>query len=350
MKKSKVLDLDKLSDEELLSVRLCDLGIKLEGTWLEGCVAQLYSELEEKGIKIQPSCYLADEWLCPDGEPSIGIAFFLAHPRLKKFEQKMMLEVEGGDKASCIKLLRHEMGHAINYAYLLHKRKRWRQLFGLFSAEYGDRYKYRPYSKSFVRHLDEWYAQYHPDEDFAETFAVWLDPASNWEQKYKRWKALDKLKYVDKVMKEIADKVPKVAKGEKFWEASKMRTTLKTYYKRKKTLYAENYPDFHDLYLNEIFSKGQEGKKEEKAFKLIKHHRKEILGQVALWTGEKKFIINRLLKDIIDRSRELELRTGPDKTSTILKTTAYVTAQIMNYLYTGRYKRKNEKTKSSHIV
>ena len=25
-------------------------------------------------------------------------------------------------------------------------------------------------------HLDPWYAQSHPDEDFAETFAVWLTP------------------------------------------------------------------------------------------------------------------------------------------------------------------------------
>ena len=350
MKKGKPVNIDKLSDEKLLSVRLCDLGLKLEGTWLEGCIARLYKELEEKKIEIHPSCYLADEWLCPDGEPVIGIAFFLAHPRLKKLEQKIMLEVEGGDKESCMKLLRHEMGHAVNYAYLLHKRRQWKKLFGSFSAEYNDRYKYRPYSKSFVRHLEEWYAQYHPDEDFAETFAVWLDPGSDWKQKYKGWKALKKLEYVDKLMKEIADKPPKKAKGDKFWDASKIRTTLKTYYKKKKALYADNYPDFHDFHLRKMFSISEDDKGGEKAFKLIKHHRKDILEQTALWTGEKKFIINKLLRDIIDRCRELELKSGPDEKKTIMKVTAYVAAQIMNYIYTGRYRVKNEKTKNSRII
>ncbi|MFH1837541.1 MAG: putative zinc-binding metallopeptidase [Candidatus Omnitrophota bacterium] len=347
MDKNKNINIDELNDEELLSMRLCDLDIKVEGTWLEVCVQKLYSELEEKGIKIHPPCYLADEWLCPDGEPVIGIAFFLAHPRLKKLEQSMMLEVEGEDKKSCMQLLRHEMGHALNYAYLLHRRKRWKELFGSFSSEYGERYKYRPYSKSFVRHLEGWYAQYHPDEDFAETFAVWLDPSSEWKEIYKRWKALNKLRYVDSVMKEISRKPPKKDKGEKFWEVSKMRTTLKTLYKRKRALYFENYPDFHDLHLMDIFSKEEYSKKEEKAFKLIARHRKKITDEVAVWTGEKKFIISRLLKDIKDRCRELGLKTGADETGDVLKITAYVTTQTMNYIYTGKYKGKNEKTKSA---
>ncbi|MDP8258894.1 MAG: putative zinc-binding metallopeptidase [Candidatus Aadella gelida] len=338
--KRKHINIDNMSDEELLSVRMCDLGLGIKDTWLENCVAQLYKELDEKGITIHPPCYVADEWLCPDGEPVIGIAFFLTHPRLRKLEQTMMLEIEGGDKKSCMQLLRHEAGHAINYAYRLHGRKKWREIFGEFSAEYGDRYKYRPYSKSFVRHLEDWYAQYHPDEDFAETFAVWLDPESDWEKKYKGWKALAKLKYVDKLMKEISDKKPKVAKGEKFWQASKLKTTLKTHYKRKKKLYEESYPDFHDMHLMKIFTDKEEDGKGEKAFKLIKHHRKDMLDEVALWTGEKKFIINRLLKDVIDRCRHLGLKTGKDKTGDILKVTTYVTTQIMNYIYTGKYRGK----------
>ncbi|RKY40625.1 MAG: hypothetical protein DRP85_08235 [Candidatus Makaraimicrobium thalassicum] len=342
MRKNTV-SLDRLDEEKLLSLRLCDLDIKIEGTWLEGCIARLYRELAEKGVSFHPPCYLADEWLCPDGEPVIGIAFFLAHPRLEKLEYRMMLEVEGAGEPSCMKLLRHEMGHAINYAYLLYKRKQWRKLFGPFSAEYGDSYKYRPYSKSFVRHLEEWYAQYHPDEDFAETFAVWLDPESDWREKYKGWNALKKLEYVDALIKKIADKPPKKAKGKKFWAASRMKTTLRTYYKRKKKLYAESYADFHDFHLNKIFagSGGHDPKK--KAYKLIRQYRKELLDYVALWTGEKKYIINRLLKDLADRSKDLGLETGADERTAVLKTAVYVTAQIMNYLYTGAYKGKNEK-------
>ncbi|MGB3056777.1 MAG: hypothetical protein WBC16_01305, partial [Candidatus Omnitrophota bacterium] len=302
-------------------------------------VSQLYAELSERGIDLHPPCYLADEWLCPDGEPVIGIPFFLAHPRLRKLEYKMDLEVEGGTKADCMKLLRHEMGHALNYAYMLYKRKRWQNIFGPFSKDYPERYKYRPYSKNYVIHLERWYAQYHPDEDFAETFAVWVDPQSDWKEKYKGWKALRKLEYVDKLMKEIAGRPPKKAKGEKYWAISRLRATLKTHYKKKKRLYADYYSDFHDINLNKIFIPGDE-KTGMKAYVLIRKHRKEILNYVALWSGEKKYIINELLKDLVERCKELGLKAGPDEMDTVLKVSVYVTAQTMNYHYAGRYRRE----------
>ncbi|MFO7870338.1 MAG: putative zinc-binding metallopeptidase, partial [Kiritimatiellia bacterium] len=242
-------NLSKLTDEELLAMRFKDLSVRIEGTWLEERVFALYRELSASGINFKPRCYLADEWLCPDCEPVIGIAFFLAHPRLKRLERKMMLEVEGGDKTSCMQLLRHETGHALNYAYFLHRRKKWKQLFGEFHSEYPERYRYRPYSKRFVRHLDEWYAQYHPDEDFAETFAVWLDPESDWRRKYTGWKAMDKLLYVEALMKDIGGKAPRKPTGRKYWDIYGMKGTLRTYYKRKTAFYAEYYPDFHDFHL-----------------------------------------------------------------------------------------------------
>ncbi len=338
MNQTRQASISRMGEEKLLSVRLCDLGLKIEGTWLEGCIDQLYRELDAKGIKFHPPCYLADEWLCPDGEPIIGIAFFLAHPRLKRLEHKMMLEVEGGNKTWCMKLLRHEAGHALNYAYGFYRRKKWREIFGPFSAEYGGSYKYRPYSKSFVRHLEEWYAQYHPDEDFAETFAVWLNPKSHWEEKYKGWKALKKLEYVDELMKEIADGPPRKAKGDKYWDISRMKTTLRTFYKRKRKLYEEEYPDFHDFCLKKICPERPAGEKGEKAYKIIRKYRREILDHVSKWTGEKKFIINRLLRDLIGRCRDLGLEAGPDEIRTVMSITSYVTAQIMHYLYTGGYK------------
>ena len=83
-----------------------------------------------KGIAIKPLCYLGDEWFCPEGSATIAIPFYLAHPRLKKLEEKMMMEVEGGTETWCLRLLRHEMGHVLNHAYLLEKDKRWQKLFG----------------------------------------------------------------------------------------------------------------------------------------------------------------------------------------------------------------------------
>jgi hypothetical protein len=339
MPRDRSIDLSVISEEELLKLRFCDLGISIKGTWLEECVNTLYAELESHGLIFKPHCYLADEWLAPDTEPVVGIAFYLAHPRLKDLEQRMMHEIEGGDKISCMKLLRHETGHALNYAYRFHARKRWKQLFGRFSDEYPDRYKYRPYSRSFVLHLDDWYAQYHPDEDFAETFAVWLSPDSDWRQRYQGWRALDKLAYVDTLMKDIAAKPPLKKTGIKHWNITALKTTLKTHYKRKTDFYAEYSPDFHDVHLARIFPTGGAGVRVP-AYRVLTKYKKDIVVHVSYWTGERKYIINRLLKSLIKRCRELALVSGATDVSPSLRVTAYITSLIMNYIYTGRFRGK----------
>ncbi len=339
MLRKRPVDLTAISEEKLLKLRFCDLGITIKGTWLEECVDALYAELQSHGLSFKPHYYLADEWLAPDTEPVVGIAFYLAHPRLRELEQRMMHEIEGGDKTSCMKLLRHETGHALNYAYRLHTRKRWKQLFGRFSDEYPDRYKYRPYSRSFVLHLDDWYAQYHPDEDFAETFAVWLCPDSNWQQRYQGWKALDKLAYVDTLMREIGAKEPLKKTGRKHWNITTLKTTLKTHYKRKTEFYAEYSPDFHDAHLARIFP-APGSAAPGKAYRTLTKYKKDIVDNVAYWTGERKYIINRLLKGLIKRCRERALVSGANDASPVMRVTAYITSLIMNYIHTGRYRRK----------
>lgn len=328
-----------MTDEELKRLRFCDLGLTIRGTWLEECVNDLYREIEARGLDFRPACYLADEWLTPDNEPVIGIPFYLASPRLMQLENRLMHEVEGGDKVSCMRLLRHEAGHALNYAYRFYNRKRWKQLFGHFSEEYPDRYKYHPYSKSFVIHLDDWYAQYHPDEDFAETFAVWLAPDSDWRKRYKGWKALEKLEYVDALMRETGRATPLKRSGKKYWDITKLKTTLRTHYRRKREFYAEYAPEFHDTHLGRIFPGGLPGPEVE-AWRVLAKYRREILEHVAFWSGERKYIIDRLLGNLTRRCRTLGLKAQSDETCAVMKATAYVTALIMNYIYTGRFKRK----------
>lgn len=324
------------SEKKLMQMRLCDLGLSIKGTELEGCIDEFYRELDAKGLSFHPQCYLSDEWSVPDGEPIIGIPFFLAHPRLKHLEQKLCLDVEGGTKRAFMRLIRHEAGHAFNYAYLLHRRKHWKKLFGPFSKEYSDAYNYRPYSKSYVRHLDDWYAQCHPDEDFAETFAVWLTPNRDWAKEYKGWKALEKLRYVDGLMKEIGSRSPKVKKGQKYCDATRMKTRLKTYYEKKKREHWEDYPDFHDFDLKRIFTLGTSGSS---APRFLRRYRKDITAEVAAWTGGKKFVINDLLGDLIERASDLKLRLNFSEAQTLLKVTAYLTSLMMNYLITGSFKK-----------
>lgn len=165
-------DWTQLSDQELLERRISRLGLTLDASGLPPLIQRLHDELATQGLVFLPACFLADEWFVPVGIPAIGIPFYLAHDRLRKLEQTMMLEVEGGTSDWFMKLMRHEAGHAYSYAYQLYKRKKWQQHFGLASAEYKDTYRPRPHSRSFVIHLDNWYGQAHPDEDFAETFAV----------------------------------------------------------------------------------------------------------------------------------------------------------------------------------
>jgi hypothetical protein len=213
-------------DEKLLEARFCDLGITIEGTDLEARIARINAELDSRSLKFRPHYWLADEWFTPDDVPGIAIPFYLAHPRLAKLELAQMLEVEGGDEESCLQILRHEVGHAIDNAYRLRRRPTRRRLFGAPATPYPEYYTPKPYSKSFVQHLDRWYAQSHPDEDFAETFAVWLDPQSMWSTRYAGWPAQRKLEYMDRLMRELTRRKPIVKSKRTVDPVSKLKRTL----------------------------------------------------------------------------------------------------------------------------
>jgi hypothetical protein len=192
---SKPADWAALPDDKLLDVRMCDLGgLSIEATDVEHRITSVHKELKARGVRFRPRYWLSDEWFTPDGVPGVAIPFYLAHPRLAKLELAQMLEVEGADETVCLRILRHEVGHALDNAYDLRRRPTRRRLFGNPTTEYPEYYTPRPYSKSYVHHLDHWYAQSHPDEDFAETFAVWLENP-DWVTHYAGWRRCGKLEY-----------------------------------------------------------------------------------------------------------------------------------------------------------
>jgi hypothetical protein len=326
-------------DEELLAVRICDLGVRIEHSELNPRIEQLYSELAARGVALRPDCYLGDEWFSPDGVPAISIPFYLAHPRLKLLELHQMLEVEGGTADWCQMLLRHECGHAIAHAYRFSLRSDWRDIFGSPETEYApETYTPRPYSKSFVRHLPNWYAQAHPDEDFAETFAVWLASApENWRQRYAGWKALEKLDYMHSLMSEVADKPPSVTRGRRISEARKLRTTLARHYASRRKLYAEDFPDFYDADLRAIFGNGEPGG--EPAATVMRHHREALISSIVQWTGQRKYTVSMLVRKLMLRCRALKLTTPKDSVGVNFKLAAYLASLVTNHLYTGRFKR-----------
>jgi len=335
------VDLETIAEEQLLDLRICDLPLQIAGTWLDERVAQLYRELKAKGILFEPRCYLADEWLTPEGEPVIGIPFYLAHSRLIALEKKMMLEAEGETVDWCMQLLRHEAGHALSYAFGLHRKRSWQRVFGHSSQEYADTYRFRPYSKSFVRHLDNYYAQYHPDEDFVETFAVWLTPGLDWRKQYRGWKALDKLLFVDRLMQGIAGQAPPLPKGRPHWNAARIRSSLRGYYQRRRHAEAENHPDFHDANLKRLFAEEQaQNETRRPVAKLLQTHRKALLATISGWTGESKYMASGVIKAVQQRSKALRLVTDDAEAVAMLKLATYLTTLLMNYRHTNRLRGK----------
>ena len=328
-----------LKDEEILALRICDLGVRIQGSELEARVSQLCDELTTRGVNVHPDCYLGDEWFSPDGVPAIAIPFYLAHPRLKALELRQMMEVEGGTPEWCQQLLRHECGHAVDHAYRISSRRQWQKVFGSPETEYmPDTYRPRPYSRGFVRHLPNWYAQAHPDEDFAETFAVWLaSTPEQWRQQYEGWKALEKLEYVHAVMQELASTPPIVKKGRRISDATKLRKTLARHYAARRKLYAEDFPDFYDTDLRAMFGNGEAGG--ESAARMMRKFRAALVTSIVKWTGQRKYTVSMLVRRLTLRCQQLKLQAPRDSVRLQFDLAAYLASLVTNHLHTGRFKR-----------
>ena len=327
----------RLSDASLLQWRICDLGLKIEGSELEDRIAQLYTELELRGIRFRPHFWLSSEWFCPDGVPGVAIPFYLAHPRLKRLEKAHMLDVEGSTREWRMRLLRHETGHAIANAYQVYRRKKWREHFGSPALEYPETYLPKPYSKRFVQHLNGWYAQSHPHEDWAETFAVWLKPQSDWRQRYRGWTALKKLHYVDALMNEIRDQPPRVRSRSHTEPVNRLRMTLAEYYAEKQATYTVETPDFYDRHLLKLFSKQSAYREHEAAAKYLQRLRPELAEIVSRWSYEYQYRIDRIVQVLIQRCERLKLHVMHDDARLKNDVVACVTMLVMTYLHRGGF-------------
>jgi len=222
---------------DILNSRICDLGLSLQKSSLYPRILELYKSLRDRNLRFRPPCYFADEWFVPEGDPVIGIPFYLGSKKLISLEKKMMAEAEGHNYGYFMKLLRHEAGHATSYAYQLKRKKAYSKVFGDSGKMFREVYRFNKKSRKFVHHLNDFYAQSHPDEDFAETFAVWLThPEHKWRQIYRGWGALNKLIYVDELMAGIVGKTPPVKTGEKMCHVKTLKFSVWTYYMRRRSL------------------------------------------------------------------------------------------------------------------
>ena len=160
----------------------------------------------------------------------------IADERLQSIERSHMRSVEGGTKNWFMKLLRHESGHCFDHGYHFSDTDEWQNLFGDPSQEYSpDHYTHNKSSKEFVANLGSGYGQAHPDEDFSETFAVVLNPKSNWRFHYRSKPiALKKLMYVESLIRQYGQDIPTNIERSEMCAARKMRQTLHRYYLQRK--------------------------------------------------------------------------------------------------------------------
>jgi len=275
---------------------------------MEEYTLRLNDELAAKNLRFRPHYWVGEEWFTPDGIPGVAVPFYLIHPRLTLLERSQMLDAEGAMPKQCMRILRHEAGHAIDNAYRLHRRKRWRELFGSFTEPYPESYRPRPNSRRYVQHLTGWYAQAHPAEDFAETFAVWLTPRLPWKKRYENWPAIEKLEYVDELMREIGAEVAPVRSRRFIEPLSQIKTTLRQHYDCKRALYTVEWPAYYDQDLRRIFEEKPTRASKLTATAFLRSHRKELCHTVSESSGMAVYTVDQLLENIVDRCRAMKLR------------------------------------------
>jgi hypothetical protein len=305
------------SDEELLKIRFCDLKLSIERSPLARHVRQLYRDLAHRGISVRPHVWLSEEWFSPDGVPGIAVPFYLAHPRLERLERRIMRQAEGGNSRLLTRILRHEAGHALDNAYRLRRRKRWREVFGPASRPYPARYRARAGSRRYVHHLGEWYAQAHPTEDFAETFAVWLAPRSGWRKSYAGWPALNKLRAVDELVASVRETRAPVRNRTRIEPLEHNTRTLAQHYRRRLARDLQYRRGLADELLQRAFTPERARRGAVRAAALLRAHARPLTGTVARALKVERYSVEQILRMLIERSERLRLYVRGNRRDTL---------------------------------
>jgi hypothetical protein len=320
----------------LLQAKIKDLKLHLAGTRLEKFISQLYEEMEKAGISLRPECYLSDQWGCPSGVPVIGIPFYLADPNLLQIEDALGAGAE--TERDIMMYLRHEAGHAFNYAYKLYETEEWRKLFGDFGKPYLDAYKPHPFSRKYVAHLSGWYAQKHPDEDFAETFAVLVTPNSDWSLRYKGWGALKKLQYMQEVITRVGRTPAPVTLDERDVDVTEMEETVLDHYRQRALEEKIDLSIGEQLDQDLVALFEGEGIGNTGAETLLRAERQALIHAVTQYSGVSRAVVKSVLDHLLDRVTALKLTVHRDKAREYTtKCTVLLTTLAMNYLYTDKF-------------
>ena len=330
-----------LSDQELLDRPLSSLDLTLEGSPVEPHVRRLHAELERRGLRFRPYVWLSTDWFTPDGATGFAVPYYLAHPRLVALERRQMLQVEGGTQDECLKILRHETAHALDNAYRLRRKKRWRETFGSAGEPYRSSYQPDPMSREHVLNLDYWYSQSHPLEDWAETFAVWLQPGSRWRKRYAGWPALRKLEVVDELVRSVGAAPPAVRARFREDPVHRVDATLRELYARKKAVYADEGNPAFDGQLARVFPRANEAPGRPRATAFLRKTRRELIRRVSDATGQHRYLLDHVVREMISRSKQQDLRLATAPSDALVDAAVVLTSLTSQFLYGAhpRYQR-----------
>jgi hypothetical protein len=335
----------RFHETNLWSTPIRDLGLTIEGTRLEPILAEFEAELTEAGItRIRPRWYLSTEWGVPFETIAIAIPFYLARPDLTALHAERVGHIEGFNRTDILRYLRHEMGHVVNYAYRLYEDEEWVKQFGSITQPYSEEYSPEPFSRRYVRHLPGWYAQKHPDEDWSETFAVWMTPGLDWRAEYAAWPiASAKLAYVSRTMAALKNRDPDVTSTELDEDVSDIEYSLGVYYGKDATGAGDLPPGldgalraiFEDLSGSERISSANSLKP---AADLIRRLEPELMANVFRWTGHFPERTRVLLRYLAERAARLgQGYPAHREDSAIIAFTTLVTGLAMNHVQRGSY-------------
>jgi len=323
-----------------------DLGLTIAGTELEPVLTEFQQELEQQGIRrLKPHFYLSTEWGVPTDTISIAIPFYLARPDLTAIHAERVGHLEGVGRLELLRYLRHEMGHVVNYAYQLYEQEEWVKHFGSMTQPYLEEYRPEPFSRRYVRHLPGWYAQKHPDEDWAETFAVWMTPNMDWRAAYADWpEALAKLEYCDRTMAILNQRDPEVTATELDDDVRDLTSSLEDYYREMAGPEGDPLPRGLDGALQAIFEDYHQREDltsqapRRPAMELILRLERDLVANVFRWTGHFPEPTRRLVQHLAERARHLQQVYPEDRETTVaVAITTLVTSLAMNHVFRGSY-------------
>lgn len=329
---------------EILSRRICDFDLRIEGQPLEKLIERFRGELGSRGItRLQPRFYLSDEWGVPEGTVAIGIPFYLADEELLRVQARHGGLVEGEGEEDILRYLRHEMGHVVNYAYRLYATEEWTKLFGPMSRPYAEEYRVVPFSTDFVRHLPGGYAQKHPDEDWAETFAVWMTSGLDWRGLYSDSPgALAKLEYSERTLAAINERDPEITEAHIDDDVGAIRTTLQEYYGATVvgdvSIVRSLDGDLQVIFARRAEIALEDAKRSGDAAMLLRRQQDSLVRSVYRWTGVEPALLYQLLLHLAGRAKALQISYALDERDAILvELSGFLTALAMNYVYTGKF-------------